>query len=99
MERHRFDPFSFVLGVLVVALAAAGLLGPGSLASVDLRWAVPAVLVALGLALVATTVGRASADRAPVGTGDVPGAVPDTTAAGGDDRAEVPDAPDATGAR
>jgi hypothetical protein len=99
MERHRFDPFSLVLGVLAVALAAAGLLGPGSLASVDLRWAVPAVLVALGLALVATTVGRASADREPVAAADVPGAVPDTTPADADGRAEVPDAPDATGAR
>jgi hypothetical protein len=98
MERHRFDPSSFVLGVLVVALAAAGLLGPGSLASVDLRWAVPAVLVALGLALVATTVGRASGEHAPVAAGGARGAVPDTTPADADDPAG-PDAPDVGGAR
>jgi hypothetical protein len=60
MQTHRFDPLSFILGALVVALAVAGLAGPGALAGLDLRWALPAVLVVLGLVMVATTVRRAS---------------------------------------
>lgn len=63
MQTHRFDPLSFILGALVVALAAAGLAGPGALAGLDLRWALPAVLVVLGLVMVATTVRRAADDE------------------------------------
>lgn len=50
MHRHPFDPVSFVVGIVFLALGLASLggadLGPGTL-----RWLVPIVLIVLGVAL------------------------------------------------
>lgn len=55
MERHPFDPLSFVFGLLFVALALLGLTELVTLTWFDLRWIGPIVLVVLGLVLVLTT--------------------------------------------
>lgn len=54
MTRHRFDPLSFVFGLLFVAVAVAGLTGPWTLRPVDLAWAGPAVLILLGVVVLAS---------------------------------------------
>jgi cytochrome c biogenesis protein CcdA len=54
MERHPFDPLSFVFGLLFVAVALLGLTELVTLSWLDLRWIAPIVLVVLGLVLVLT---------------------------------------------
>lgn len=61
MQRHRFDPVSFVFGALLTGLALIGLTDLIVLRLVDLRWIGPAVLVLLGLVLVVTA-GRGAAN-------------------------------------
>ncbi len=50
MDRHPFDPVSFVAGAVFLGLGLASLVGvhldPG-----QLRWAFPILLILLGLAL------------------------------------------------
>jgi phage shock protein PspC (stress-responsive transcriptional regulator)/predicted membrane protein len=62
VERHPFDPLSFVFGLLFVAVAVVGLTGLVTLTWFDLRWIAPGVLVVLGLVLVLTA-GRGRRDR------------------------------------
>jgi membrane protein implicated in regulation of membrane protease activity len=61
MKRHRFDPFSFVFGVALVALGLYVVLA-GSLAEIPSAWAVaiPTLVVATLLVLYA---GRRLFDR------------------------------------
>jgi hypothetical protein len=54
MTRHRFDPLSFVFGLVFVLIAVAGLTGPWMLRPVDLAWAGPAVLILLGVVVLAS---------------------------------------------
>jgi hypothetical protein len=51
MTRHRFDPFSFLVGAIAVAVAVLAVARPVALTAGDLRLVGPMVLVALGVAL------------------------------------------------
>jgi hypothetical protein len=61
MERHRFDPLSFIFGLLFVAVAAVALIGVDLLDVRDLAWIAPALLVIAGGALLL------SSSRSPAG--------------------------------
>jgi cytochrome c biogenesis protein CcdA len=74
VERHPFDPLSFVFGLLFVLIGLLGLTDVVELTWFDLRWIAPAVLVVLGLLLVVTA-GRGRSDR-PLTTDDEPAGVP-----------------------
>ncbi len=50
MQRHPFDPFSFIAGVIFVGLGLASLWG-ADLGLAEMRWALPIVLIVLGMAL------------------------------------------------
>ena len=65
MSRHRFDPLSFVFGVVFAVIAAAGFTGPWDLRPVDLAWAGPGLLILLGVALLVS--GRQVGDEQAVG--------------------------------
>jgi len=58
MERHRFDPLSFVFGLLLGALGLAFLVGDLDVGDLDLSWIWPLPLVALGLAMLLAAVRR-----------------------------------------
>ena len=62
MQRHRFDPLSFIFGLLFVAVAAVALLGGDLIVINDLAWIAPAVLVVAGAVLLLSTAGRGSSD-------------------------------------
>lgn len=49
-ERHPRDPFSLVLGLLIVLGAVLFLITDGTGHAVDLRWVGPAALIAIGAA-------------------------------------------------
>lgn len=76
MTRHRFDPFSFVVGGLALAFAALVIVRPGQLELLQLRLAGPVVLLTLGIAALASATGRTS-DRATTDADD-PGATSTT---------------------
>lgn len=63
MTRHRFDPLSFLFGVLFVALGVLGLTGPWTLAELDLAWVGPGLLVLAGVVVLLTA--RSSRDERP----------------------------------
>lgn len=63
MKPHRVDVLSLVFGLIFVAMAAVGLSDRLTVTWSDLRWVVPAGLVAIGLALLITSA-RRQADRA-----------------------------------
>ncbi len=67
MERHRFDPLSFIFGLLFVGVAGVALLSPELIALRDLRWVAPALLVVAGAVLLLSTARR---DGVPVEHGD-----------------------------
>jgi hypothetical protein len=52
MTRHRFDPFSFVAGLLFVALALYFLSGAHAPADLAAAWLWPVLILAPGLLLV-----------------------------------------------
>jgi uncharacterized membrane protein (DUF4010 family) len=60
MTRHRFDPFSFLVGALAVAAAVIVLVEPAALRLLDLRVAGPIALLAIGLALLLSGSGGGS---------------------------------------
>ena len=92
MERHRFDPLSFVFGVLFVAVAVLGLVGTRVLDLRDLAWMAPALLVIAGGALLLSSTRRPAAD----GTGSEPDHDrPTTPPAPAGMRSEDPSASDA----
>lgn len=67
MERHRFDPVSFVFGVLFAAFGLLGLTDLFVLRAIDLRWIGPLLLVLVGLVLLLSSARGGSAgseDRA-----------------------------------
>jgi hypothetical protein len=51
VTRHRFDPFSFLVGAVAIAVAALVLIGDVSVRLVDLRVIGPVVVLAIGAAL------------------------------------------------
>lgn len=62
MKKHRFDPFSFVFGLVFVALATAAALGGTDF---DFEaWVLPASILFLGVGLLLVTI------RALTGTPD-----------------------------
>jgi hypothetical protein len=62
MKRHRFDPLSFVFGATFIALAAILTTEHLALAATRMRWLGAGFLLALGVALLATS-GRRHRDR------------------------------------
>lgn len=69
MTMHRFDPLSFVFGVVFVSVAVIGLLEPELLSLTDLRWVAPGALVVLGALLLALS-GRSREDTPDDRPGD-----------------------------
>lgn len=65
MQQHRFDPLSFIFGLLFVAVAGVALVGGGLIAFNDLAWIAPAVLVVTGAILLLSTARRTGSDDAP----------------------------------
>lgn len=82
MNRHRFDPFSFAVGVVAVTVAVLVLAWPTSFGLADLRVAGPVVLLALGVALLASGGRRTDrpVDEVPTAGADVPVGVAATSA-------------------
>lgn len=88
MKRHPFDLVSFVPGVLAVTIALVALGGGLTIDLLATDWVWPAVLVGLGLVVLASAgIGR----RAPT-PADEPG-VADVDAAAAADEPAVPDEP------
>ncbi|MDP9341732.1 MAG: hypothetical protein M3Q23_06445 [Actinomycetota bacterium] len=71
MRRHEFDPISFVFGMIFAVLGLAFLSGRVDLGDLHLRWLWPVPLIAVGLALLATT-RRRDPDRAVPGPATAP---------------------------
>ena len=69
MQRHRFDPLSFIFGLLFVAVAGVALIGADVLALRDLTWIAPSLLVIAGAALLLSSA-RSGSDDTP---DDTPG--------------------------
>lgn len=63
MQSHRFDPISFVFGVLFVGVAAWVIGGGSTLWSLPAQWVVPGMLFGGGLLLLGSVVTRALQDR------------------------------------
>jgi hypothetical protein len=59
MRRHRFDPVSFVFGAAFVAVSLTFAYGDFALTGMRLRWLGAGFLLALGVALLATSSRRA----------------------------------------
>jgi hypothetical protein len=55
MKRHRFDPLSFVFGATFIALATILTTEHLALAAARMRWLGAGFLLALGVALLATS--------------------------------------------
>lgn len=89
MTMHRFDPLSFVFGVVFVAVAIVGLIAPELLSFTDLRWIAPGALVVLGALLLALS-GRSRADTPDDRRADDVGSA--AAVAGSGPRATGPDA-------
>ena len=86
MSRHRFDPVSFVFGVLFAAVAVLGLVGLDRIRVEDLTWAGPVLLLVLGLVALLSAArdpATADADRS-VAEGAPVGAVQDPSRSTGD---------------
>jgi hypothetical protein len=60
MKRHRLDVFALAAGTFFVVLAIGFLLDGLGAWDVDVTWIAPVLLIALGLAGLVSTVGRAS---------------------------------------
>ena len=58
MKTHRFDPTSFVLGLVVLAVATAYLIGALTDVTINSAWLLPAGLIGLGVAGLRTGVSR-----------------------------------------
>lgn len=63
MSRHRFDPLSFIFGLLFAGVAAAALIGVEVVALRDLAWIAPSLLVLAGAALLFSSAGRSRSDE------------------------------------
>lgn len=63
MKRHAFDPFSFVAGLLSVALALFFLGGDRTLPDLGMRWIWPVMTLTPGLLLVLYGIGRLARNR------------------------------------
>ena len=69
MQRHRFDPLSFIFGLLFVAVAGVALIGADVLVLRDLTWIAPSLLVIAGAVLLLSS-NRSGSDDTP---DDTPG--------------------------
>lgn len=63
MKLHRFDPLSFIFGVLIAAIGLVFLLMPEAGDIIDVvtdfgSWFWPTVFIAIGLGILAPLVGR-----------------------------------------
>ena len=67
MQQHRFDPISFVFGLLFVSLAALFALPvePWDVffGGIELGWLWPLVITAAGIALIAPTIRQSRRDK------------------------------------
>lgn len=63
MNRHAFDPTSFVLGLAFAALGLFFLVGDRTAADIGWKWMWPVPLVVLGLLFVISAARRAMAQR------------------------------------
>lgn len=61
MKRHKFDPLSFVFGIILLLIAAAAI-GNESLRWDLNAWVVPAAVLVLGIGLLASTLRSGSQD-------------------------------------
>jgi hypothetical protein len=96
MERHRFDPLSFIFGLLFVVVAGLTLVGADVFDLRDLAWVAPAILVVAGGALLVSATSRGPEDdRAD--TPPTPDAAPDE-GRGSDVHGEAAEAPRASDA-
>lgn len=78
MTRHRFDPISFLFGLLFLGIGVTGLI-TGSGLSVDGRWVWPALFLVGGLVVLAATMSRERRSRNRI-TEDAASAEPDAEA-------------------
>lgn len=62
MQLHRFNPVSFIFGILFIGAAAAHYVGDAWDLGLDGRWIWPTLLVVAGIAIVAGSV-NALGDR------------------------------------
>jgi hypothetical protein len=58
MQRHRFDPVSFVFGLIFVGFAATAAFADEDIEFLEARWIWPAVLIVAGLFIVGFSLGR-----------------------------------------
>ena len=65
MQRHRFDPISFVFGLGFTAAAAWALLSDGDLDLIDGRWVWPSLLIFGGLLLLGSMITRGQRTPTP----------------------------------
>ena len=65
MERHRFDPISFVFGLLLGAVGLAFLLGRIDVGDLDITWIWPLPLIAVGLLMLLAARPRRDEENEP----------------------------------
>lgn len=63
MRRHTFDPISFLFGLVFVGVAAFVMFGSFGVPSIDARWLAPAAILAAGVLLLGSALGRSNAER------------------------------------
>ncbi len=75
MKRHRFDPLSFVFGVIFVLVSAAAMWNQSLRWDLN-AWVLPAAALFLGIALLASTLRSGSqdsrVDEAQIGSSSTP---------------------------
>ena len=75
MKRHRFDPFSFVFGLIFLLIAGAGVWNQNFRWDLN-AWVLPAAALFLGIALLASTLRFGSqdsgVDAADISSGSTP---------------------------
>jgi hypothetical protein len=69
MKRHRFDPLSFVFGVIFLVIAGAAAWNQSFRWDIN-AWVLPAAVLLLGIALLASTL-RSSSQDSGVQDGDM----------------------------
>ena len=63
MHRHRFDPISFVFGLIFLGLGLTAVVSDEDIAFLEARWIWPALLVTAGLVIVGFTARRSRGDE------------------------------------
>ena len=62
MKKHKFDPLSFVFGILFLGFGLPLLLSDSDLSGLNATWVFPAFLVFAGVVLLVSTSGSTKAD-------------------------------------